>query len=183
MALTNLGMIGIKSVHGAYLQAHQDNGEMHASNMSRNTEETWFLIEVDVSSHFYALYNYSNGNFISKRTNGCAPAISTVLSDSETWVLVSGVPFGILNGVAIKNKADGTFLGTDDGGGCGGEVAARDTEGLGSSSGWAGWWVIETATAPTEGKDFWNSFGGFVSGIANKITPANIVALFEALAS
>src|SRR5215813_1237692 len=52
--LKNLGMVGIKSQEGRYLQAHTD-GELHSSNEKRNQEETWFLIEVDKDNHIYAL--------------------------------------------------------------------------------------------------------------------------------
>jgi len=158
----NLGMIGVKSVHGRYLQAHTD-GELHASNEHRNEEETWFLIGVDKPNHVYALLNWRNGKFMSKGTNGCAPAVSTTLAPSEQWVLVSGRTFGVVNAIAFCNRADGTYLGANrpgDDTNCGGEVAAGSTAAPPQNNGaWPGWWVIEGATPPSPGRDFWNTVG------------------------
>src|SRR5262245_5448623 len=99
-AQTNLGMVGIQSIYGRYLQAHTD-GEMHASNDQRNEEETWFLVTVDQRQHVYALYNWRNGKFLSK-SGKCAVANSTVLGPAQKWILISGKPFGFENVVAIK---------------------------------------------------------------------------------
>ena len=183
-AQTNLGMVGIRSTHGRYLQAHADNGEMHASNEHRNEEETWFLVEVSRAQHLYAIYNWSNGKFMSKKTNGCAPADNTTLSHSETWVMVSGKPFGVLNAVAFKSSVDGTFLGANSAGddtNCGGEVAAQSTVGPVADGNWAGWWVISPADKPSPGRDFWNTVGGVVSGFANKVSPADVAAVIALL--
>jgi hypothetical protein len=106
-APTDLGIVGVRSVHGRYLQAHTD-GEMHASNPHRNTEETWHLVEVDRQRRIYALLNWRNGKFMSKTTNGCAPAVRTTLGPAQQWILVSGKPYGILNAVAFKSAVDGT---------------------------------------------------------------------------
>jgi hypothetical protein len=180
---TNLGMVGIKSTHGRYLQAHTD-GELHASNDHRNEEETWFLYEVNKEQHQYALLNWKNGRFMSKRTNGCAPAVSVTLTGAETWELVSGKPYGVLNAVALK-AADGTFLGAAGPGDdepCGGEVGAHSGGAPQRSGDWPGWWVMESATTPSPGKDFWNTVGGAVQGIVNQITPADVAGLLALLA-
>lgn len=184
-AQSNLGMVGIKSVYGRYLQAHTD-GEMHASNEHRNEEETWFLIEVDKPNHIYALLNWRNGKFMSKRTNGCAPAVSTTLAPSEQWVLVSGRTFGVVNAVAFRNVADGTYLGANAPGAdtpnCGGEVASGRADPPPQNNGaWPGWWVMEGATTPAPGKDFWNTVGGTFQGIVNNINIADVAAVLAAI--
>jgi hypothetical protein len=186
MAVRNLGLVGVKSVHGRYLQAHSDNGQLHASNEHRNEEETWFLIEVDQAQH-YALCNWSNGKFMSKQGGPCAPANSTVLSDRETWRLISGVPYGVLNAVCIQSKADGKNLG--DGTGpdhdseCGGEVSAHDGGPPSRDPAWPGWWVFESATPPPPGRDLWNTVGNAVAGVVNKISAADVAALITVLAA
>jgi hypothetical protein len=191
----NLGMIGIQSAWGAYLQAHTD-GEMHASNNSRNEEETWFLVQLDQATKEVALQNWRTGRYLRKdRTNikGCARADATVISPTETWRLESGQPFGVQNAVVIRSVADGTILGTnnpgnDDPGGCGGEVTSRDNWGAPGSgapniipsnnSMWGGWWVITPATTiPSPGQDAWNVIGGIFNNIANKISPADFAAI------
>src|SRR5579863_10615389 len=102
--LENLGMVGVKSSSGRYLQAHSDNGEMHASNSKRNTEETWFFFQIDKDNHHYGLMNWSNGKFMSHPGGTqCAPANAQILTNSETWVVVSGVDFGALNAIAFKS--------------------------------------------------------------------------------
>ncbi len=174
-AQTNLGLVGVKTIYGRYLQAYPD-GEMHASNPHRNEEETWFLIEVDNARHIYALQNWRNGKFLSKRLNGCAAAISSSLSSQEQWVLVGGRAFGVINGVAFKSVFDGSFLAANapaEDTVCGGEVTAQSTADLQASGSWPGWWVLEPASAPTAGRDFWNTVGGAINGIVN-IGPAAI---------
>ena len=185
-AQTDIGLVGVKSIHGRYLQAHDDNGEMHASNEHRNTEETWHLIEIDRARHIYALLNWRNHKFMSKGGNGCAPASRTTLSQSEQWIMVSGKDYGVLNAVAFKSVVDGTFLGANPAGEndrCGGEVASRDAASPPrNNGGWPGWWVLESAGAPEAGKDFWNGAGRFFQGIATQIKPADIAALIPLLA-
>jgi hypothetical protein len=184
-AQANLGMVGVKSVWGAYLQAHYPDGEMHSSNQHRNEEETWFLVEVDKANKLYALYNWRNGKFISHRGR-CAPAASTILGPHEQWVMVSGKPRGFLNAVALKAKDDGAFLGGAPAGNdteCGGEVAAWDKVGTPQNQMWAGWWVFEPATTPSPGRDFWNTVGGAAASIANKITPADVAKFLVAVAA
>jgi hypothetical protein len=182
--MKNLGMVAIKSAWGAFLQAHT-GGELHASNFHRNEEETWFLIEVDAPQRIYSIYNWRNGNFMSKRGN-CAPAVAAVLGPTEQWRLESGRPYGVLNAVIFRCIADNTILGTNapgDDSECGGEVTSRDVWGPGgipipvNNSSWGGWWVIEPATAPTPGRDFWNTIGNAVAGILNQITPADAATL------
>lgn len=182
-AQTNLGMVGLRSVWNRYLQAHYPEGEMHSSNAHRNEEETWFLVEVDKTNNVYALYNWRNGLYISHK-HPCAPASSTVLGPHEQWIMVSGKPYGFLNVVALKAKDNGTFLqagppGNDTS--CGGEVNAWDQAGPKKDAHWASWWVIEPATTPTPGRDFWNTVGGAVGGVLTKINPADIVKLLAAV--
>ena len=189
----NLGMVGVKSVQGRYLQAHSDNGEMHASNEHRNTEETWFLIEVDRKNHVYALLNWDNHKFMSKSHRGCVPAISTTLGPTEKWVLVPGKPYGVDNAVAFRSFADGTYLGTlpagqddrypdDKDHGCGGEVSARQKDAPPkNNSQWPGWWVLEPAATPEKGRDFWNTAGRVIEGIATELKPLAEGALMAAL--
>lgn len=182
--MANLGMVGVKSVHGRYLQAHTD-GEMHASNGSRNEEETWFLIQVDAQKHLYALYNWRTGNFMSKNIgSNCAPAVSTTLSATEEWILVPGKNYGVVNAVAFRSLADNTFLGANPPGNdtnCGGEVAAGSPAPPQQNGRWPGWWVMEPATAPTAGNDAWNGIGRVFQSIANKINPADVAALIALL--
>lgn len=121
------GRFVVKSVWGHYLQAHKDNGEMHASNDNIGSEETWYIVPVDVAHSIYALQNASNGRYMSKKTNGCAPADSIALTASEKWTFISGVQYGVLNGFAFK-AADNTLLGANNAGHdtkCGGEVSAE----------------------------------------------------------
>jgi len=182
--MKNLGMVGIKSVAGNYLQAHADNGEMHASNGSRNEEETWFLIEIDKRHHIYGIQNWKNGRYMTHSVNGCAPASNTTLGNTEKWVLVSGHRFGVENAVAIKSLNGGLFLngGTNDTS-CGGEVALQNASGPSSNSSWQGWWVLEPAQTPTPGSNLWNTVGGIFQGIANVIEPVAVDALLAALSA
>lgn len=185
-AQTDLGLVGIKSIHNRYLQAHTD-GEMHASNPKRNEEETWHLVEVDKANHVYALLNWRNHQFVSKKTNGCVPANSTTLSASEKWIMVSGKKYGVDNAVAFKSFADGTFIGANKPGkddDCGGEVASKSADTPPVNKGdWPGWWVMEAATAPEPGKDFWTGVGKVFEGIASQITPANVAAILALIAA
>jgi hypothetical protein len=182
--LQNLGMVGIQSVHGRFLQAHT-SGELHASNSKRNEEETWFLVQVDRAKHIYALQNWRNGKYLSKSGGNCAPAAATTLSVREQWELVPGQRFGIANAVAIRSVADGTYLGANPPGrdtNCGGEAAAGSAAAPPSNQGmWPGWWVLTPATEPSPGKDAWNTIGGVFAGIAAKINPADVVALLAAI--
>jgi len=166
-AATTLGMIGVKSIHDRYLQAHTD-GELHASNDQRNTEETWLLIEVDKAKHLYALQNYRTRHLMSKHANGCAPADSTKLGPTEKWILVGGRRYGIDNAFAIKSYADGTYLGANKPGqddSCGGEVAAHSAAAPPPSSSWPGWWQIQPATTPTDP----HAASGVVGAIENAV--------------
>jgi hypothetical protein len=182
-ASTNLGMVGIRGIYGYYLQAHTD-GEVHASNPHRNEEETWFLIEFDATRHIYALYNWRNGKFLTK-TGNCVVANSTLLGNAQKFEMISGALYGFENAVALRSLVDGSFIGTRDGGNdtpCGGEVDAWDTNtALMRQANWPGWWVFSPATAPTPGRDSWNRVGGVVSGIANKLNPADIISVFSKL--
>jgi hypothetical protein len=185
MGQTNLGMVGIKSVYGAYLQEYSPSGELHASNLVRNTEETWFLEKSDEPGDVYAFYNYDNGLYLSKQGN-CAAATSVILGPTEKWELVSGQSYGFDNAVALKSAYDGSFLGarnpsndTD----CGGEVDNWDTnEALMPHKNWPGWWVIEQATKPERGKDPARLLGDWASKFVNEITPADVLNLIKVLA-
>jgi len=184
-AAQNLGMIGVKSVYGYYLQAHTD-GEMHASNPHQNQEETWYLIEVDGPNHIYALLNFRNGMFMSKRAHTCVPANGTVLGQAEKWEMISGHPYGIENAVAFKSLADGTYLGTQDGGhdvseGCGGEVNAVVTD-LNSDEHWPGWWVISQTTDPPQpGSNVLSTLGNVLGGVFGQLGPADVVSFLASL--
>jgi hypothetical protein len=182
----NLGMISIQSTFGRYLQSHTD-GEMHCSNEHVNEEETWFLIEVDKTAHVYAIRNWRNGKYLSKRANGCVWAVESVIGPSEKWVFVSGKKYGIENAVAFKSYADDTYMGTyppgQDIGKCGGEVAAESpADPPANNGGWPGWWVLQGVGEPQPGKDFWNVVGGKVGDVLNQIKPADVVALIAYLA-
>jgi len=192
--VSNLGMIKIQSYEGYYLQAHGDNGELHASRM-RAMEETWFLIQVESAKHIYALYNWNNGKFLSKVSNGCATASSTKLGATERWILESGRPYDMGHAVIVRSAFDGTILNTNparqNDNTCHGEIFARDNwSKSGNATGklkiptdydWGGWWVISKAGIPEKGDKVWNSTGGAVLGINNNISPADIKTVFMAL--
>jgi hypothetical protein len=168
--MQNLGLVGVKSVHGKYLQAHKDNGEMHASNSNRNEEETWFLIEVDKANHIYALQNWDNHNYLSKKPPHCQRADVADIGATEQWILVSGQHYGVGAKVGIRCLADKTFMGANDEGDdteCGGEVMTKDAfEPPQGDGGWPGWWTFEAASTPEPGRDFWNAAGGVLVGVA-----------------
>ncbi len=156
-----LGLVGIRTTAGRYLQAHTD-GETHASNEHRNTEETWIIIAVDRTAHKYALQNWRNHKFLSLKVNGCPSANEESFVDAETWVLISGDAFGAPGKYAVKSAANGNYLGHkgpgDDIKECGGEVAAQSPANPPvNDPTWPGWWTIEGATTPTEGRDFWTA--------------------------
>ena len=75
------------------------------------------MVEVDKARHVYALLNWKNHAFVSKKSNGCARADLPTLSPREQRVMVSGKPYGVLNAVAFRSVADGTYLGTNKPGG------------------------------------------------------------------
>ena len=187
--IKNLGMIGLKSVQGNYLQAH-DDGQMHASNGNRNEEETWFLISIDPAKNIYALENWKTGKFLNKKVGTDQLwANSTIVTNNEEWEMVSGKPAGVLNAIAFKSVADGTYMGANNSGddtGGGGEVSAPSTD-VPKADGYTkrDWWVMEAATAPSPGKDVWNTVGGAISQvgqkIVNNISAADVVAIIAAL--
>jgi hypothetical protein len=198
--MKNLGLVGIKSVHGAYLQAHYPEGELHASNSHRNQEETWILYEIDANQKQYGLMNWRNGQFIQKTQEvttpifgriggGCALAKATVVDNYAVWVFVLGTPFGISNAVGLRCVADGTYLGANAPGndtGCGGEVASSDPKPPPQNDGtWPGWWVIEPATEPSPGTDFWNTAGNAIGQlgqlIKNNLNAADVATLMKML--
>jgi hypothetical protein len=75
----------IQSVSGAYLQAHQDNGETHASNNHRGDEETWVIVWSDNTKKTVAIQNVSNGHWLAMREGDCTPAKDTVLGPWQKW--------------------------------------------------------------------------------------------------
>ena len=133
-APANMGLYAVTSQFNKYLQAHKDNGELHASNDSRSTEETWYLFSVDKDKHYYALQNFSNRFFLTKvATQNCAQATAPVLGPNETFELVyfNDIPIPSVAGIRFLN--DGKYLTGNDPDhnnpdpGCGGEVGAQGT--------------------------------------------------------
>ncbi len=192
--IKNLGMVGIKSTHDRYLQAHKDNGETHASNSHRNEEETWFLWEVDKAHHIYALQNWSNGKFLSASPSrrgrrgrgtvgGCATASQMALGDSEKWIFEKSPDYAnlvSLISVSTHNRLGANGPGHDTN--CGGEVGCGSPDGPPRNDrNWQGWWRFESATAPSPGRNVWNTVGNAVLGAAVNIAPAAIPALLGAL--
>lgn len=151
----NLGLVGVKSEHGTWLQAGR-NGRIHVSQ-NRDAEETWFLIAVDRAHHIYAFANYRSGNFLTKQLGsvGCVNAGSPDLSTAAEWKVIPGKPN--VDAVALRNVADGTLL-SDNGGignnfrtdACpGGEGLATSTEiPAGRSQAWRGWWDLRSVSKP-----------------------------------
>jgi len=155
----NVGIVAVVNSNGHYLQAHGDNGEMHASNDKRSTEETWVLIKVDESKHIYALQNWATGRVMSKHPNGtiqgqCVPAYNSTLDRESQWVLISGVAYGAPGKIAFKSVYDNTFLGAmpkggDNAPGCGGEVSATSVNQPPKDlSSWTAWWEVRSAQPP-----------------------------------
>src|SRR5262249_28043474 len=105
-AQVNLGLVGMRSAWGAYVQAQPD-GTLHARTTTVQAEATWFLIRVNGPKKIYALYNWHNGQFMSKRGH-CAAAVATVLGPTEQWRLVSGKRYGMVNAVMFQSVADQT---------------------------------------------------------------------------
>jgi hypothetical protein len=94
------------------------------------------------------------------------------------------------NIVAMKSVVDGTFLGAypanNDISECGGEVGASDaSEPKWDDSHWPGWFVLEPATPPGPGRDFWNTVGGAVlqigQNVTNNLKPTDITTLMTAI--
>jgi hypothetical protein len=209
----NLGMVGVKSIYGSYLQAYyysnwnwlfgagNEAGQLHASNPHRNEEETWFLDEIDHENHIFALYNWRNGNFISKEYYAnndtdhgsavqagnygpCVPTKLSTLTVSEQWVMVPGQNFGVPNAVAFRSLVDGSYLhanAPNNNFNCGGEVATIFDQPPQNDGRWEGWFIMEPADAPSRGTDVWNYIGGKLDNILNKITPADIGKLLSSL--
>jgi hypothetical protein len=191
---TNLGMVGVvNNASNCYLQSYSggnNDGETHCSNPHRNTEETWFLIEIDKERHLYSLLNFANQKYLSKFTNGqpCATAKGDQITSTETtWILMSGVPFGLPNCVAFRSAFDRTVLGANDPGSdspCGGEVMARDVVDPINHADWPGWWRIDPADYPTTGgQDFWKGVGNFFGGVAVNLVEAAVVEIIADIAA
>lgn len=182
-AQTNLGMVALKNANnGNYMQG-KTNGEVHVSNANRHEEETWFLIDIDKSNHLYAIQNWRTGKYLSIDRE-CPRATGTALGDAEKWELISGKPYGVLNAVVIRSHVSGQRVIGIGAAICGGEAATPSGLRPGEpprDSRWPGYWVMESVGAPSRGPDFWNTVGGAFNGIANKIAPIALEALFAAL--
>ena len=197
--LENLGMLAIRTPLGFHLQAHDDNGELHASNPHRNEEETWFILKVADTGR-YAFYNWKSGKFLGRIPinpnslnlpppladrarafiKNCAPASLLTLSSHQEWELVLGLEFDVRNAVALKRPGTNQFLvnkGSDTL--CGGEVYLQEVGSPPRDGTWGGWWVLEGTTAPpTPGRNIWNTVGNYFLGVLNKISPADLLRLF-----
>jgi len=162
---TNLGMFAvINNATHRCLQA-KDNGETHCSvpETDCHKEETWFLLEIDQANHLYALLNYNNQRLLSKFTNGSPCATAKVPYDpkveiamTETWIVMSGRPYGLPNCVAFRSAFDRTVLGANDPGSdtmCGGEVESRDVVDPNNHWDWPGWWRFNIAPNPPTDAD------------------------------
>ena len=190
--IKNLGMVAIKQRDGKHLQAHNTDGEMHASNSGRNEEETWFLFCVDEPKHIYALMNWRNGKFLRRTSDrDIVRADSTIIGLDTEWELISGKKYGVPNAVAFRSmlvlpregRQERTLLAWNDHDTAGGgEVSSgSDVVPPTNNTTWFGWWVMYSVDQPSPGKDFWNTANKAVQGIANQIKPADVTALIAAL--
>jgi hypothetical protein len=157
--MRNLGICVVRTVGGKFLQAHEDNGEMHASNDSQGTEETWYLYQFDKDQHIYGLRNFSNQMFLKVNQGnpfGFTRADASVPENRALWRLVPGRNFGVFNAAAFQNIGYGNGClfanspGDDDQHG-GGEVHSNVIGPPSNNAGWGGWWFIEPASAPQGG--------------------------------
>lgn len=156
----NLGLVGVKSEHGTWLQAGR-NGQIHV-NQNRDAEETWFLIAVDRAHHIYAFANYRSGNFLKKQVGsvGCVNAGSPDLSTAAEWKVIPGKPN--VDAVALRNVADGTLLS--------GEGSATSTKiPAGRSQTWRGWWDLRSVSKPDG-----NPSRGSIMGEPVNLAPVHI---------
>jgi hypothetical protein len=104
--MRNLGICVVRTSGGRYLQAHQDNGEMHASKDTQGSEETWYLYQFDKDQHIYGLRNFSNQMFLKVNQGnpfGFTRADASVAENRALWKLVPGRPFGVFNAAAFEN--------------------------------------------------------------------------------
>ena len=158
----NLGLVGVKNEHSAWLQAWS-NGQVHVSR-NRDAEGTWFLIAVNRADHIYAFANYRTGNFLTKQVGsvGCVNADSPDLSTAAEWKVIPGKPR--VDAVALRNVADGTLLSDNGGLGndfradvCRGGEGSANTTTMPTAPGrrWGGWWDLRSVSKPDEnpGKD------------------------------
>lgn len=187
--MKNLGMIKFLSVHGAYLQAHYPDGELHASNQHQNEEETWFLFEIDKSAHVYALANWRNAKFLCKDGPGDnqhkVVANRPTVGGWEMWKLIAGEAHGAPGKVCFQ-AFDGTTMATnkpgDNYGNNGGEVYVSNGHPSQGDPGWAGWWHWSPVTTPpTPGSNLLNTVGGVFLGAANDLAQLTVESLVAAL--
>jgi hypothetical protein len=114
------GPVGITTFQGRYLQAHTD-GEMHGSNDSRKSEETWILVEHQPihGAPQVAFRNYRTGNYLRPAGGECVRADTQAPSLWELHRAADGR-------FTIKSLETGKFLRTNSAGDnhnpCGGEV-------------------------------------------------------------
>ncbi len=190
--MQNLGLISLNSNYnpGGHLQGTTGGDAwVHASNSGVNEEETWFLFQIDVNAHTYALEVWRSGKFLSRHgggsTNHRVQANAGGIGPNETWKLVKGDPWGRPGSVALQSVVDSTWLLTNSPGnnaaGENGEVYVEIDNGPASGAGWPGWWYIEGRPVPSPGHDVWNTIGGAVAGVVNKVSAADIAALIAAL--
>ncbi len=138
---THHGLIAIKTSNGRFLQAYT-NGEVHGSNNSCNSEETWVLVEISKKEHLVALRNYRTGNYL-RPVNDYVRADN---KDAYNWTLKK-----LGKDRYTFQAADGTYLRSnkpgDNHGGAGGEVW-RSADAPAEAS-----WTIEPARTPSNGSD------------------------------
>lgn len=89
MNATNVGQVKLISSYGRLLQAHSDNGEMHASQDPDKVgaEERWNVFRWD--DGLISLANYSNTRFLTCTDQGQAVADRAQAGPWERWTLVA----------------------------------------------------------------------------------------------
>jgi hypothetical protein len=149
------GLYGIiNNASNRFLQA-KSNGETHCSQTGCFKEESWIVVEVNKASNEYALLNWNNKRYLSKFTNGapCATAKGDQVTITETWIVMSGAPYGLPDCIGLRSAYDRTVLGAndpDDDSSCGGEVLSRDVVDPINHSDWPGWWRFVVAQDPPQ---------------------------------
>jgi len=138
----------ILSTNDRFLQAHKDNGEMHASNQSWSSEELWGIELLGAGAQIALIGNDASGRYISKRADGCVYAVGVGDTPDCHWRFIDGAAFGTPGKYAIQSTFDGTFMGANPPGQnvdrCGGEVASQSNVGPPHNySDWEGWWRVD----------------------------------------
>jgi hypothetical protein len=143
-AVLSAQYFAIQSFSGSYLQAHQDNGETHASNKHRGDEETWIIVWSDNTKTTVAIQNVSNGHWLAMRGGDCTPAKDTELGPWQKWK-IEDAGNGWVHIHSARTDYD-RYLAANQPGkntSCGGEVASN----LKADS---TLWKISTRTTPSE---------------------------------